>query len=209
MNHINHLAFTADHILGIVIAGIIIVGVVAYFFVDRYRDKKYIREIETRREEYKRLEAEKEILRAEYKSGKKDNVIFIHEADLELARKERGKLPNIKDLIKVPVAVEDTGVIKADDCEKLIVKIVDKKVYNQKQKVIVITTTQLNSFEDGEVINPITLMEKGIIPRYSNYYLRVQAKAPLKKALFVQAHEFDLEAAKMILLAGGEVVRVI
>lgn len=209
MNHINHFAFTADHILGIVIAGIIIIGVVAYFFIDRYRDKKYIKSIEARREEIKRLEAEKEILRAEYKSGKKDQTIFIHEVDLEAARKERGKLLDIKSLIKVPVSAEDTGVIKSEDCEKLIVKVIDKKVYNQKQKTIIITTTQLNSFEDGDVVNPVILMEKGIIPKYSNYYLKVQAKAPLKKVLSVQAHEFEIEAAKMILLTGGEVVRVI
>ena len=209
MNHIKHFAFTADHILGIVIACCIIAGVIAYFVVDRIRDKRYIKEIEARREENKRLEEEKELLRAEYKSGKKDKVVFIHEVDLNEARKERGKLPSIKELIKVPAAVEDVNILNDEVCEKLIIKVIDKKVYTQKQKTIIISTTQLNEFEDGDVVNPLVLIEKKMIPSYGNYRLKVQSKAPLKKVLTVQAHEFDDNAAKMILLTGGEVVRVI
>ncbi len=198
-----------DYILGIVIACVIIVALIAYFIIDRIRDKKYIAELEARREEQKRIDSEKELLRAEYRKAKKVGSDFLDPADVEKAMDNRSTAPDISKLIKSSVSVEEVGVLSDEDCINSILVVDDKKVYNQKIRTIVITTSQLNDFENGEIVNPVSLAAKGIIPSYSHYYLKIQAKGPVKKAVEVEAHEYDEYAAKMILLAGGKVTKVI
>ena len=69
-----------------------------------------------------------------------------------------------------------TVKLSDEDEEKLVVVVKDTKVYSQKMKEVVVTTTQLGVFEDGDIVNPLTLIEKGIISKYGHYYLKIQAK---------------------------------
>ena len=196
------------HILGIVIVAVIIVGIVAYFIVDHFKNKKFIEDVEKRKAEREQYLSEREEAVAEYRKSKNVEETFLNE-DAKNEAIRQSKKVNLSGRITVPARVEDCDKISDEELEKAIVVIKDDKIYDNKIREVVVSTTQLNAFEENETVNPLTLIAKGIIPKYGHYYLKIQAKAPIKKALNVEAHEYDEYAAKMILLAGGSVIKVI
>ncbi|MGI6378356.1 MAG: uL15 family ribosomal protein [Bacilli bacterium] len=203
------LAIQVTHIIGIIIAAVIIFGITIYFITDKYKNKKFIEDIEKRKEAQRLEEEEREALVAEYRKSKKSGEEFLDEEAKEQAiSKAEKRRPVITALIQNVVPIEDSVKLSDEDEEKLVVVVKDTKVYSQKMKEVVVTTTQLGVFEDGDIVNPLTLIEKGIISKYGHYYLKIQAKGPIKKALNVEAHDYDNYAAKMILLAGGTVIKV-
>lgn len=202
------LALEPVHILGIVIVAVIILGIVAYFIVNRFKDKKFIENIEKQKEEREQHAAEREEAVIEYRKNKNAEESFLNEEAKKEAISQAKKF-NIGKRLAVPARIEDCEKLSDEEAEGAIILVKDEKVYDNKIREIVVTTTQLNAFEENATINPLTLIEKGIIPKYGHYYLKIQAKAPLKKALNVEAHEYDEHAAKMILLAGGSVIKVI
>ena len=63
-------------------------------------------------------------------------------------------------------------------------------------------------YSDGDEITLESLREKELIKINCNY-LTVTASKKLSKKLFVEAHEIDLKTAQMIIIAGGEVTKIV
>ena len=72
---------------------------------------------------------------------------------------------------------------------------------------IVNVDTLSKNFDQGDRIDVNILKKKSLIP-YDTAYLKVLARGSIDKALTVYANEFSLSAVKMIVLAGGEAIRV-
>ncbi len=73
-----------------------------------------------------------------------------------------------------------------------------KKVYS------VVNLSQLNAFNDGDVVNLDTLLEKGILRKKEAYGLKVLADGELTKKVTVQAKKFSKAALEKIEKAGGK-----
>lgn len=88
---------------------------------------------------------------------------------------------------------------------------VDKKKSDvtrfQKKSIVNIDTLSQN-FESGEAVNLQTLIQKGLIPKNSDY-VKVLARGHLNKQLFVEANDYSSDAIKMIILTGGSVTEII
>lgn len=61
----------------------------------------------------------------------------------------------------------------------------------------------LNAFDDGQVVDPQGVLEKGLIKKMG-HGLKVLAKGTLRKKLTVKAHAFSKRAKEAIEQAGGE-----
>ena len=72
---------------------------------------------------------------------------------------------------------------------------------------IINVDTLSRSFEPGDRVDVNILKKKSLIP-YDTAYLKVLARGAIDKALTVYANEFSLSAVKMIVLTGGEAIRV-
>ena len=74
-----------------------------------------------------------------------------------------------------------------------------KKVYS------IVNLGQLESFEDGAVVNAEVLLEKGILSKIEPYGLKVLSDGELTKKLTVQAKKFSKSAVEKIERIGGKV----
>ena len=74
-----------------------------------------------------------------------------------------------------------------------------KKVYS------IVNLDDLNSFDDGAVINAEALLEKGVLSKIEPYGLKVLGDGELTKKVTVQAKKFSKSAAEKIEKAGGKV----
>ena len=74
-----------------------------------------------------------------------------------------------------------------------------KKVYS------IVNLGQLESFEDGAVVNAEVLLEKGILSKIEPYGLKVLSDGELTKKLTVQAKKFSKSAVEKIEKIGGKV----
>ncbi len=63
-------------------------------------------------------------------------------------------------------------------------------------------------YNDGDVITLESLREKELIKINCNH-LTVKPSKELRKKLYIEAHEIDLKTAQMVIIAGGEVTRLI
>jgi len=72
-----------------------------------------------------------------------------------------------------------------------------------KKELVNINLDVLNSFENGTVVTPELLVEKGIIKNLKDG-LKVLGNGSLEKALTVKAHGFSKAAAEKIEKAGGK-----
>ncbi len=73
-----------------------------------------------------------------------------------------------------------------------------KKVY------AIVNVGQLNIFEEGTVVSPELLLERGIIKEIYDG-LKVLGDGALEKPLTVKAHKFSEQAKEKIISAGGSV----
>lgn len=67
-----------------------------------------------------------------------------------------------------------------------------------------VNVEKLNRFEDGEVVDPVTLIEKGILKNVRDG-IRVLGNGELSKKLTVRAQGFTKTAQEKIQAAGGKV----
>lgn len=67
-----------------------------------------------------------------------------------------------------------------------------------------VNVAQLNRFEDGDVVDPVTLIEKGILKNVRDG-IRILGNGELEKKLTVHAHGFTKSAQEKIEAAGGKV----
>ena len=71
-------------------------------------------------------------------------------------------------------------------------------------KYVVVNVEDLNRFEDGAEVNPVTLIEIGLIKNVRDG-IRILGSGELNRKLTVQAHGFTKSAAEKIQAAGGTV----
>ena len=74
-----------------------------------------------------------------------------------------------------------------------------KKVYS------IVNLDDLNSFDDGAVVNAEALLEKGVLSKIEPYGLKVLGDGELTKKVTVQAKKFSKSATEKIEKAGGKV----
>ena len=77
----------------------------------------------------------------------------------------------------------------------------------RSRSIINVDTLSRNFMADDRVDVNI-LKKKSLVP-YDTNYIKVLARGAIDKPLHVFANEFSLSAVKMILLSGGEAIRVI
>ena len=71
-------------------------------------------------------------------------------------------------------------------------------------KYVIVNVEDLNRFEDGAEVNPVTLIEIGLIKNVRDG-IRILGSGELNRKLTVQAHGFTQSAAEKIQAAGGTV----
>lgn len=72
------------------------------------------------------------------------------------------------------------------------------------KEYVVINVVDLNRFEDGAEVNPVSLIEVGLIKNVRDG-IRILGSGELSRKLSVQAHGFTKTAAEKIQAAGGTV----
>ncbi len=80
------------------------------------------------------------------------------------------------------------------------------KVVGNKTMIVNVDTLSA-SFSDGDTVTLDTLKAKGLIAK-NTAFVKVLARGTCSKSLSVIAHDFSIDAVKMILLTGGKVVKV-
>ena len=117
---------------------------------------------------------------------------------------------DMAELITESISVEEAKEkIEDDILEELVVKANDLAKYKKakKEKNIVNIDNISEKFSNGEVVNLDSLKARNLLPKKCNYF-KVLARGILDKKLTVEANDFSKDAIKMILLTGGNVVKV-
>lgn len=109
--------------------------------------------------------------------------------------------------------VEDITVEEAHNAvsDEVAAHFIDKKkseVTRFQKKSIVNIDTLAENFESGDSVNLEVLIQKGLIPKGSDY-VKVLARGHLNKKLLVEANDYSADAVKMIILTGGSVTEII
>lgn len=86
---------------------------------------------------------------------------------------------------------------------------IPKRGFNNKWRTeySTVNVSQLNRFQDGEVITPERLLEEKIV-RKGNRCVKILGNGKLERKLTVSAHKFSKAAAEKIHSAGGTVKEV-
>ncbi len=83
----------------------------------------------------------------------------------------------------------------------------DEEAPTGRKKGIVNIDSISDAFNNGEIVNLTSLKARGLVPK-NIHYVKVLARGHLNKALTVKAHDFSLDAVKMIIMAGGNTVQL-
>jgi large subunit ribosomal protein L15 len=71
-----------------------------------------------------------------------------------------------------------------------------------KTKVAITLDTLERAFQEGETVNPVTLREKGLIPRRVPGGVKILSNGELTKKLTIEAHRFSAAAAEKLQAQG-------
>ena len=71
-------------------------------------------------------------------------------------------------------------------------------------KFAVVNLEELNIFDEGSVVTPTLLVEKGLISNKESHGVKILARGELSKKLTVKAHEFSQKASEAIVKLGGK-----
>lgn len=74
-----------------------------------------------------------------------------------------------------------------------------------KKEYTIVNIDSLNVFENGEIVNAASLIEKGIVNDVAAYGVKILGNGNLEKSLTVQANKFTASAQEKIEQAGGKV----
>ena len=110
---------------------------------------------------------------------------------------------------KIEVKMEYADSMITDTMARRMIKNEREVVYTdgRSRSIINVDTLSRNFMADDRVDVNI-LKKKSLVP-YDTNYIKVLARGAIDKPLHVYANEFSLSAVKMILLSGGEAIRVI
>ena len=110
---------------------------------------------------------------------------------------------------KIEVRMEYADSMITDTMARRMIKNEREVIYTdgRSRSIINVDTLSRNFMADDRVDVNI-LKKKSLVP-YDTNYIKVLARGAIDKPLHVFANEFSLSAVKMILLSGGEAIRVI
>lgn len=89
----------------------------------------------------------------------------------------------------------------------LIMRLPKLKGFKSPNKVVfqVVNLHQLNIFNDGEEVNMLTLIEKGLISK-GTVPVKVLGMGKLEKKIHLKVHEISKSAKQKVLEAGGKIL---
>ena len=109
----------------------------------------------------------------------------------------------------IEIKMEYANAVITNALAKKLIKEEREAVYTgDKIKSIVNVDTLSRSFNADDRVDVNILKKKSLVP-YDTNYIKVLARGAIDKPLHVFANEFSLAAVKMILLSGGEAIRII
>lgn len=116
---------------------------------------------------------------------------------------------NVKEVTKLEVVTEEVAnkAMTNELAEELIQKKSSNVVVSKSQLYPINLGVLESNFESGEVVNVDTLKAKKLVAKNVKG-IKILASGKLTKALKVEANLLSLSAAKMIILAGGEAVKI-
>jgi ribosomal protein L15 len=82
----------------------------------------------------------------------------------------------------------------------------DEITYGSKKGIINIDTIS-SAYNDGDVVTLDSLISKGLVAK-NVHFIKVLARGELDKALTIKAHDYSMDAVKMIVVAGGTVIEL-
>ncbi len=110
--------------------------------------------------------------------------------------------------IQKRVTVEEAAVVPDEDVAQFIeTEGDDEASVGGRRKGIVNIDTISDAYSDGDVVTLQSLIAKKLLPKNTDL-VKVLARGALDKAITVKAHDFSMDAAKMIIIAGGSVVKL-
>ncbi len=123
-----------------------------------------------------------------------------------VARGKPATQPLIGDYMTVDVERADTLI--TDSIAKTLIHTEDAPIFTEGKKRFCINVDDLSKcFDPNERVDVNILKSRGIIPGDVGY-LKILGRGTLEKPLRVYANAFSLTAVKMIVLTGGEAVKV-
>ena len=123
-----------------------------------------------------------------------------------VARGKPNTQPPIGDYMTVDVERADTLI--TDSIAKTLIHTDDAPIFTEGRKRFCINVDDLSeSFDPNERVDVNILKSRGLIPSDIGY-LKILGRGTLDKPLRVYANAFSLTAVKMIVLTGGEAVKV-
>ena len=110
---------------------------------------------------------------------------------------------------KIEVKMEYADSMITDTMARRMIKNEREVVYTSgRSRSIINVDTLSRNFVADDRVDVNILKKKSLVP-YDTNYIKVLARGAIDKPLHVFANEFSLSAVKMILLSGGEAIRVI
>ncbi len=82
----------------------------------------------------------------------------------------------------------------------------DEITYGRRKGIVNIDTISA-SFDSGDTVTLAALKAKHLVPN-NIHFVKILARGVLDKPLTVKAHDFSMDAVKMIVMAGGNVVKL-
>ena len=106
------------------------------------------------------------------------------------------------------VTVEEASAVPDEQIKNFIETEEEKEdeAYGRRKGIVNIDTIS-DAYKDGETVTLQNLIAKRLVPK-NIHFVKILARGALDKALTVKAHDFSLDAAKMIVIAGGSVVKL-
>lgn len=161
----------------------------------------------------KQIRAEKASF--EYRTENIDKLIECGEIKVITTSSDGEPILNVGDLelkkaipLKKRISVSEVSEISDDDILAFIeTENSDTGEFNGRRKAVVNIDTVSNAYVDGDTVTLKNLIEKKLVPKNTEF-VKILASGELDKSLTVKAHEFAVDAVKMITVTGGRAVRL-
>ncbi len=130
-------------------------------------------------------------------------------ADFEAMKSGKFNLMNEGMPIMKRVSAEDVAAIPDEAATPFVeteLESDDEITYGRRKGIVNIDTISA-AFSDGDVVTINALKAKHLVPK-NIHFVKVLARGILDKNLTVKAHDFSMDAVKMIVIAGGNVVKL-
>ena len=105
------------------------------------------------------------------------------------------------------VTAEEAAAIPDAEVENFIETEAVKEDVTGRRKGIINIDTISDAYNDGDTVTLQSLITKKLVAKNIGF-IKVLARGALDKALTVKANDFSIDAAKMIVIAGGSVVKL-